>query len=46
MMMNQFRRGTGALGVSFALDRKGESVYDKVGEFSGLNPSEKPSTTP
>jgi hypothetical protein len=46
MMMSQFRRGTGALGVGFALGGKGESVYGKVGEFSGLNPSEKPSTTP
>jgi hypothetical protein len=46
MMMSQFRRGTDALGVGFALGGKGESVYGKVDEFSGLNPSEKPSTTP
>jgi hypothetical protein len=46
MMMSQFRQGTGASGVGFALGGKGESVYGKVGEFSGLNPSEKPSTTP
>jgi hypothetical protein len=45
MMMSQFRRGTGASGVGFTLGGKGESVYGKVGEFSGLNPSEKPSTT-
>jgi hypothetical protein len=45
MMMSQFRRGTGTSGVGFALGGKGEHVYDKVGEFSGLNPSEKPSTT-
>ena len=41
MMMSQFRRGTGASGVGFALGGKGESVYGKVGEFS-----EKSSTTP
>jgi hypothetical protein len=46
MMMSQFRRETGASGVGFALGGKGESVYGKVGEFSGLNPCEKPSTTP
>jgi hypothetical protein len=46
MMMSQFRRGTGALGVGFALGGKGEHVYGKVGEFSGLSPSEKSSTTP
>jgi hypothetical protein len=45
MMMIQFRQGTGTLGVGFALGRKGEHVYGKVGEFSGLSPSEKPSTT-
>jgi hypothetical protein len=45
MMMSQFRWGTGASGVGFALGEKGESVYGKVGEFSGLNSSEKPSTT-
>jgi hypothetical protein len=46
MMMSQFRQGTSALGVGFALGRKGENIYGKVGECSGLNPSEKPSTTP
>jgi hypothetical protein len=46
MMMSQFRRGTRTLGVGFALGGKGEHVYGKVGEFSGLSPSEKPSTTP
>jgi hypothetical protein len=46
MMMSQFRRVTGASGVGFALGGKGESVYVKVGEFSGLTSSEKPSTTP
>jgi hypothetical protein len=46
MMMSQFRQGTSASGVGFALGRKGENIYGKVGECSGLNPSEKPSTTP
>jgi hypothetical protein len=46
MMLSQFRRRTGTSGVSFALGGKGERVYGKVGEFSGLSPSEKPSTTP
>jgi hypothetical protein len=45
MVMSEFKRGTSASGVGFALGGKGESVYGKVGEFSGLNPSEKPSTT-
>jgi hypothetical protein len=45
-MMSQFRQGTGTSGVGFALGGKGEHVYDKVGEFSGLSPSEKPFTTP
>jgi hypothetical protein len=44
--MSQFRRGTRTSGVGFALGGKGEHVYGKVGEFSGLSPSEKPSTTP
>jgi hypothetical protein len=46
MMMSQFRRETGALGVDFVLGGNGESIYGKVGDFSDLNPSEKPFTTP
>ena len=46
MMVNQFRRGIGGLGVGFALCDKGENIYGKVGECSGLKPSEKPTTTP
>jgi hypothetical protein len=46
MMMSQFRRGTRTLGVGFALGQKDEYVYGKVGKFSGLSPSEKPSTIP
>jgi hypothetical protein len=34
------------LGVGLALGGKGKNIYDKVGEFSGLSSSEKPSTTP
>ena len=44
--MSQFRRETSASGVRFAVGGKGENIYSKVGEYSGLNPSEKPSTTP
>ena len=46
MMVNKFRRGTGGPGVGFALGGKGENIYGKVGGCSGLNPNEKPSTTP
>jgi hypothetical protein len=46
MMISQFRQGTGTSGVGFALGGKGEHIYGKVGEFSGLSPSEKPPTTP
>ena len=46
MMVSQFRRGTDSSGVGFAIGGKGEHVYGKVGEHSGLNPSEKPTNTP
>jgi len=46
LMVNQFRRGTGGLSVDFALGGKGENLYGKVGEHSGLKPCEKPTTTP
>jgi hypothetical protein len=46
MMISQFRRRTRTSGVGFALGGKGEHIYGKVGEFSGLSPSEKPPTTP
>ena len=46
MMMSQFRWETGASGVGFAVGGKGENIYGKVGQCSGLNPSKKPSTTP
>jgi hypothetical protein len=37
IMMSQFRRGTRTSGVGFALGGKGEHVYGKVDEFSGLS---------
>jgi hypothetical protein len=46
MMMSQLRQGTETSRVGFDLGGKGELVYGKVGEFSGLIPSEKPPTTP
>ena len=46
MMMSQFRRGTSSSGIGFALGGKGENIYGKVGEYSGLNPCENPSSTP
>jgi hypothetical protein len=46
MTMSSFRRGTSASGVGFALGENGENIYGKVDECSGLNLSEKPSTTP
>ena len=45
MMMNQFKRRTDASGVGFALGGMSENLYGKVGEYSGLKPSEKPATT-
>ena len=44
--MSQFSRGTGASGVGFAVGRKGENLYGKVEEYSGLIPTKKPTTTP
>jgi hypothetical protein len=46
MMMSQFKQGTSASGVGFVVGGKGENLYGKVGEYSGLKPSEKPTTTP
>ena len=46
MMMSQFRRGTSASGVGFAVGGKGENLYGKVEEYSGLIPTKKPTTTP
>jgi hypothetical protein len=45
MMVNQFKRRIGGPGLGFASGGKGEHVYGKVGECSGLKPSEKPTTT-
>jgi hypothetical protein len=46
MMMSQFIWETSASGVSIALGGRGENINGMVGECSGLNLSEKPSTTP
>ena len=46
MMMSQFKRGTDTSGVGFALGGKGTNLYGKVGESSGLSPSDKPTSTP
>jgi len=46
MMMSQFKPRTSTLGVGLFTGGKGENLYGKVGEFSGLNPSEKPYTSP
>jgi len=46
MMMSQFKRGTDTSGVCFALGGKGTNLYGKVGESSGLSPSDKPTSTP
>jgi hypothetical protein len=45
MIMSQFRQRTRTSRVGFALGGKGEHVYGKISEFSGLSSSEKPSTT-
>jgi hypothetical protein len=46
MVVCEFKRGTSGLGLGF--DAKDESVacFGKVGQWSGLKPSEKPIATP
>ena len=46
MMMNQLRRGIGGPVIGFASDEKGGNLFGKIGECSGLKPSEKPIPTP
>ena len=46
MMMNQLRRGIGGPMIGFASDEKGVNLYWKIGECSGLKPSEKPTSMP
>ena len=45
MMLKQCRRGIGGPGLGFAIGGKDESAFGKIGECSGMNPSEKPDTT-
>lgn len=45
MMIHQFKQG-GGFGVCFANDGLGfEKIYGKVGEWSDLKPSNKPTPT-
>jgi hypothetical protein len=46
MMVSQFKRGAGGLGLGFATKDGSVARFGKVGECSGLTPSEKPSPTP
>jgi hypothetical protein len=46
MMVSQFKRGTGGPGLGFAAKDGSVTCFGKVGEGSGLTPSEKPSPTP
>jgi hypothetical protein len=46
MMVSQFKRGTGEPGLGFATKDGSVTRFGKVGECSGLTPSEKPSLTP
>jgi hypothetical protein len=46
MMVRQFKRGTGGPGLGFATEDGSVTRFGKVGECSGLTPSEKPSSTP
>jgi hypothetical protein len=46
MMVSQFKRGTGGLRLGFAAKDGNVTRFGKVGEGSGLTPSEKPSPTP
>jgi hypothetical protein len=46
MMVSQFKRGTGGPGLGFATKYGSVTRFGKVGECSGLTPSEKLSPTP
>jgi hypothetical protein len=46
MMVSQFKRGTRGPGLTFATKDGSVARFGKVGECSGLTPSEKPSSTP
>lgn len=44
--MKQLRRGVDSSGIGFASNEKGVNIFGKIGECSGLKPSEKPISTP
>jgi hypothetical protein len=46
MVVSQFKRGIGGPGLGFTAKDGSAACFGKVGEWSGLKPSEKPSTTP
>jgi hypothetical protein len=45
-MVGQFKRGTSIQGIHFAAKDGSVACFSKVGECSGLKPSEKSSGTP
>jgi hypothetical protein len=45
-VVSQFKRGTGGPGIGFASRFGSDAHLGKVGEWSGLKPSKKPSATP
>jgi hypothetical protein len=46
MLVSQFKRETGGPGLGFASKDGNVVCFGKVGEWRGLKPSEKPSSTP
>jgi hypothetical protein len=46
MMVSQFKRGAGGLGLGFAAKDESVACFGKVGECSGLKPPKKPLATP
>jgi hypothetical protein len=46
MVASQFKRETGVPGIGFSFRSRSDTQLGKVGEWSGLKPSEKTSTTP
>ena len=43
--MNQLRRSVDSSEIGFASNEKGANLFGKIGECSGLKPSEKPIST-
>jgi hypothetical protein len=46
MVVNQFKRGVGGPGLGFVTKDGSGACFWKVGEWSGLKASEKPSANP